>query len=427
MQDNRPRLQGFICYAHADYDHFKIFRKHLKPIEQSYSIEFWCDEEREGRIDLSAEIKDRIERAHIVVFLISSDSLYSDYIIEKELPLIKLQKNRGRALFIGVVLNRCNFEICLGTEHYYLPIRKGKLAPISDSKWGPTEDGHFAACNGISDLLKKRLGRTPRPGFEEDGRDELGGPLRAILQNNSSEITDLVLESAEITDLGWICGCSNLRRLVLRGLEVPDLSAVGELTQLESLALPATQTESLAPLAKLRSLRDLDVTGTRVSDLMPLARFHNLQRLNLTYTPASDLAPLKGLKKLNHLDLDTTDAQDITPLANLVQLQYLDLAQTKVSDIFPLAGLRRLRTLNLKGTQVSDLRPIAKLANLERLYLCYNKNVTTLTPLASLRALRELNVRKTSAVDLSPVKQVQLIIDRYGREIHHAQRSSSLC
>ena len=37
-------MNGFISYAHEDWQLVKTFRQHLRAVERAFGIAFWCDE-----------------------------------------------------------------------------------------------------------------------------------------------------------------------------------------------------------------------------------------------------------------------------------------------------------------------------------------------------------------------------------------------
>ena len=89
----------FISYSHKD----KIWKDrlllHLRVLERQGLIEIWDTSNLQAGADWSLDIAKAINDADVAVLLLSSDFLASDYIVNKEFPLL-LEQNKKRGLIV---------------------------------------------------------------------------------------------------------------------------------------------------------------------------------------------------------------------------------------------------------------------------------------------------------------------------------------
>ena len=114
---NAP-LQTFIIYAHADEAHKNELLRHLKgTLIASGDLRVWQDGELLPGEDWKKSIKKNLEQSDLVLVLVSSDALGSDFINTEELRMALQQRDAGRSTVVPVILRPC-----LWTSH---PILRG--------------------------------------------------------------------------------------------------------------------------------------------------------------------------------------------------------------------------------------------------------------------------------------------------------------
>ncbi|HWF48603.1 MAG TPA: TIR domain-containing protein [Bryobacteraceae bacterium] len=97
-------VELFYSYAHADEPLCKELQKHLTALKRSGLIRDWYDRKIEPGDEWSAQIHEAMERAGIILLLISADFLASKYIFEVELPFALERHDSGRARVIPILL-----------------------------------------------------------------------------------------------------------------------------------------------------------------------------------------------------------------------------------------------------------------------------------------------------------------------------------
>jgi len=106
----------FIAYSHEDLTLKNELKKFLRPLLREGRISLWDDFDIEAGQDWDATIKARLYGAGIVLLLVSSDSLASDYFYGKEVEVSLKRHASGEAIVVPVILRHCDWmETPLGS------------------------------------------------------------------------------------------------------------------------------------------------------------------------------------------------------------------------------------------------------------------------------------------------------------------------
>ncbi|MFG3604377.1 COR domain-containing protein [Micromonospora chersina] len=99
----------FISYSHKDEKHKEALENHLKVLQRSGLIEVWSDR-RIGAGDGWRGLIDRnLQEAEIVILLVSSDFLGSDYCSDVEMAEALRRHEAGECRVIPVIVRPCNW------------------------------------------------------------------------------------------------------------------------------------------------------------------------------------------------------------------------------------------------------------------------------------------------------------------------------
>ncbi len=99
-----PPLELFYSYAHTDEDLRGKLEKHLAALQRAQLISGWSDRKILPGTEWAAEIQAAMERAGIILLLISADFLASEYCFNIELPFALKRHQTGSAIVIPVLL-----------------------------------------------------------------------------------------------------------------------------------------------------------------------------------------------------------------------------------------------------------------------------------------------------------------------------------
>lgn len=97
-------VEVFCSYAHKDESLKKELDAHLKAMEREGLIAIWSDRRIDPGMEWEGEIDEHLESAEIILLLISSDFIASDYCYKKELNRALERHRNGEARVIPVIL-----------------------------------------------------------------------------------------------------------------------------------------------------------------------------------------------------------------------------------------------------------------------------------------------------------------------------------
>lgn len=156
-------LKVFISYSHKDEDWRNALVAHLKPLERSGLISVWHDRQLLGGDRFDDVIDDKLEAADLVILLISSDFINSEYCYGKELARALEREHAGVTRVLPVIVRACRWKA--------LPFGKLNAAPTDGrpiTEWADSD----AALDNVAEFVEQiaRQGRSQpsaRPGVEE--------------------------------------------------------------------------------------------------------------------------------------------------------------------------------------------------------------------------------------------------------------------
>src|SRR5436309_8973116 len=90
-------IQLFYSYSHKDEALRGELERHLAILQRSGVIQSWYDRKIEAGTDWSRQIDDQINRADVILLLISADFLASDYCHEIEMKRALERDRAGEA------------------------------------------------------------------------------------------------------------------------------------------------------------------------------------------------------------------------------------------------------------------------------------------------------------------------------------------
>ena len=146
-------IKIFFSYSHSDENLRNKLANHLKIFEREGIIESWHDRRIVPGQEWSKEISQHLNSAHIILLLVSSDFLSSDYCWDIEVKrAMELHKN-DEAIVIPIILRDCLWDSAPFGRLQALPIH-GK--PVTASKYWSNQDEAFTCvAKGIRDTVQQ--------------------------------------------------------------------------------------------------------------------------------------------------------------------------------------------------------------------------------------------------------------------------------
>jgi hypothetical protein len=148
-------MNGFISYAHDDYEMFGTFKMHLSAVERAFDVSFWSDHRMKAGYHWEATILRQIGAADVFVLLVTPAFISRDYIYDKEIPAILDRKRSAGALVLPVILRRCCWQFVCGVLQA-APTEGGRVRPVAD--WRPQDNGFDRAREQIAASLQSYYG-----------------------------------------------------------------------------------------------------------------------------------------------------------------------------------------------------------------------------------------------------------------------------
>lgn len=147
---------AFIAYARKDAVFLDQLRAALVPHERLGELKLWCDALVEPGQAWEREILDRLERAQIVILLLSNDFLRSSYCMDQELPRALERQARGECEIVPVVVRACRYDkLKLGKIQ---TIRPGDRSIDEHDKKDPAWEIVTREIDRVIERIKKRPG-----------------------------------------------------------------------------------------------------------------------------------------------------------------------------------------------------------------------------------------------------------------------------
>lgn len=181
----------FISYSHKDESHREDFGEHLSMMQRNNIIDYWHDRKITPGDDWKNKIDENLESADIIIFLVSSSFLASDYCYDVEVKRAIERHKEGSAKIISIIVRACDWEECEFSQFQAVP--KDAL-PIT--KWEDKDTAWLDAVKGIKTHIQEFYPAVVQA--PEDSNDE------PVLTNNIMEWlddTEIVLTHRKVNRL----------------------------------------------------------------------------------------------------------------------------------------------------------------------------------------------------------------------------------
>ena len=255
-------------------------------------------------------------------------------------------------------------------------------------------------------------------------------------------------------DLKIIGTLSNLQKLTLENCGLSSIEPLSSLQSLEYLNLADNTLRNISILSSMPLLREVNLQHNALSDLSALSNLNNLSKLDVSNNDLSSIAPICTLKNLNQLRVDNNNLvslsgisnlnsltlftasynalTDVSDLAGCVALQTVDISNNALTDITSLSVLKNLAyftfkynqvtalpawdkdcallTIDGEGNLISSLEPLSGLLHLNRVYMRFNTEITSVDPLANCPTLVEVDVWGSKVSNASSLLEQSIIV-----------------
>lgn len=143
----------FYSYAHEDEELRIELNKHLSLLRNQGIISDWNDRMILGGEEWEDEIDENLEKADIILLLISSSFNASDYCYKKEMARALERHKAGEAVVIPVILRDCDWHSAPYGKLQALP-KDGKS--VTGSSWHSKDEAFTDVATGIRAVASKK-------------------------------------------------------------------------------------------------------------------------------------------------------------------------------------------------------------------------------------------------------------------------------
>ena len=99
----------FISYSHKDEDFKDALLEQLSPLRRTGLIAPWQDRDIVAGEDWNDAIFDNLRQAKVVLLLVSSSFINSDFCMDKELTAATERHKNGECIVVPIIIRPCDF------------------------------------------------------------------------------------------------------------------------------------------------------------------------------------------------------------------------------------------------------------------------------------------------------------------------------
>jgi hypothetical protein len=159
LQEDKP-IKLFISYAHEDEGLKKVLLSQLASLNRQGLIEIWEDRRLRPSAHFDDEIKSQLERADVIVLLVSADFMASEYCFSTELKRAVQKDASGTARVIPVIVRPVDWE---GAPFAHLTALPTDAVPVTT--WKNIDQAWLDVALGIRRIvedLRQHRGSLPQ-------------------------------------------------------------------------------------------------------------------------------------------------------------------------------------------------------------------------------------------------------------------------
>jgi TIR domain/NACHT domain len=177
LQSNkRAPLSVFISYMHEDELLRQQLEAHLSLLRRQGWIVDWHDRQILAGDEWARDIDEHLETASIILLLISSHFLASDYCYDIEMQRALERHRRGEARVIPIILRPCDWKTSPSAHLQCLP-RGGKAV----TTWENQDEAFLSIAQGLRRVIEQRqIPARPLAAVERQNRTRLLKRVRTI-------------------------------------------------------------------------------------------------------------------------------------------------------------------------------------------------------------------------------------------------------
>ncbi len=144
-------IEVFCCYAHKDAPLLESLKAHLTLLQRQGLISLWADTNISPGSEWEKEVEKHLNTAHIILLLVSSDFMASDYCYSKEMMRAIARHDRGEARVIPIIARPVFWQ---GAPFARLQALPTGAKPVISPSWHSQDEALLDVVKGIGEAIK---------------------------------------------------------------------------------------------------------------------------------------------------------------------------------------------------------------------------------------------------------------------------------
>ena len=144
------KIGVFISYSHEDAEYKEMLIQHLSPLKRSGKIAAWSDEELLPGSKLDEKIKEQLRQNDIIILMVSSSFIDSDYCYETEMREAIAKAKAGECKIVPVIVRPCMWSETPFKDFLALP-HDGKAISQYENK----DEAYTEIVQGVKRLIEE--------------------------------------------------------------------------------------------------------------------------------------------------------------------------------------------------------------------------------------------------------------------------------
>ena len=145
-------MQVFFSYSHEDEELRDELAKQLSILKHQKVITSWHDRRIRPGEEWSRKIAENLETAELILLLVSTDFLASDYIRNVELPHALSRHQENTARVVPIILRNCLWK---QSEFAQLQVLPTDGHPIISDQWHNRDEAWLDVAEGILRIVRE--------------------------------------------------------------------------------------------------------------------------------------------------------------------------------------------------------------------------------------------------------------------------------
>lgn len=141
----------FYSYSHKDEKHRERLETHLSLLKREGILKEWHDRKITPGQEWEEVLDKNLENSDVIILLVSSDFIASDYCYEREMKRAIERHDKGEATVVPIIVRPCDWK---GTPFSKLQALPKDAKPIT--KWNDKDDAWLDVTKGIRKAISRR-------------------------------------------------------------------------------------------------------------------------------------------------------------------------------------------------------------------------------------------------------------------------------